>query len=55
MGNLNSIVIKDLKLLHFLVINAQCYLNERKELSQMDKDVAKFAGDLIVEIRSKRV
>ena len=45
---------KDVKLLHFLIINAQCYFDSKKNLTQLDKDVINFASDLMHEITTVR-
>jgi hypothetical protein len=45
---------KDVKLLQFLIINAQCHFDKKREYTQLDKDVMRFAGDILSEIATIR-
>ena len=45
----------DVKLLHFLIINAQCYLDSKRNYTQLDREVINFASDLMHQIvKNKR-
>jgi len=51
MDKSSRLTITNLKLLLFLLINAQCYINEKSVLTDMDRDASKYAQDLIIRIR----